>query len=107
MYIWLEVLILESTSKYLIIFSNVNVSWQYKLQSCVTLLTTEAEFLVATKAYNDMLFMKRFLYELIYQQKKYVLHCASQSDIHLSKNMSFHSKSNHIDVQYYYMFKSK
>ncbi|CAL8990447.1 unnamed protein product, partial [Prunus brigantina] len=66
------------------------VSWQSKLQKCVALSTTEAEFIAATEACKEMLWMKRFLQELGQEQHKYILHCDSQSAIHLSKNPSFH-----------------
>ncbi|CAL9011601.1 unnamed protein product, partial [Prunus brigantina] len=79
------------------------VSWQSKLQKCVALSTTEAEFIAATEACKEMLWMKRFLQELGQEQHKYTLHCDSQSAIHLSKNPSFHSRSKHIDVQYHWI----
>ena len=37
------------------------------------------------------------------KQESYVLHCDSQSAIHLSKNSSFHSISKHIDVRYHWI----
>ncbi|CAL9000335.1 unnamed protein product, partial [Prunus brigantina] len=79
------------------------VSWQSKLQKCVALSTTEAEFIAATEACKEMLWMKRFLQELGQEQHKYTLHCDSQSAIHLSKNPSFHSRSKHIDVRYHWI----
>ncbi|VVA10754.1 PREDICTED: Retrovirus-related Pol poly from [Prunus dulcis] len=93
----------KSTSGYLITFSRGAVSWQSKLQKCVALSTTEAEFIAATEACKEMLWMKRFLQELGQEQHKYILHCDSQSAIHLSKNPSFHSRSKHIDVRYHWI----
>lgn len=37
------------------------------------------------------------------KQERYVLHCNSQSAIHLTKNPSFHSRSKHIDVRYHWI----
>ena len=93
----------KSTSGYLITFSGGAVSWKSKLQKCVALSTTEAEFIAATEACKEILWMKKFLQELGHKQQKYVLHCDSQSAIHLSKNSSFHSKSKHIDVRYHWI----
>ncbi|KAH0972829.1 hypothetical protein GBA52_024985 [Prunus armeniaca] len=93
----------KSTSGYLITFSGGAVSWQSKLHKCVALSTTEAEFIAATEACKEMLWMKRFLQELGQEQHKYILHCDSQSAIHLSKNLSFHSRSKHIDVRYHWI----
>ena len=48
------------TTGYLFTFSGGAISWQSKLQKCVALSTTEAEYIVATKAGKDMLWLKRF-----------------------------------------------
>jgi len=44
-----------------------------------------------------------FLHELGRDQEKYILYCDSQSDIHLSKNSSSHSRSKHVDVCYHWI----
>uniref|UniRef100_A0A3Q7IFR1 Pectinesterase catalytic domain-containing protein n=1 Tax=Solanum lycopersicum TaxID=4081 RepID=A0A3Q7IFR1_SOLLC len=40
------------------------ISWQSKLQKCVALSTTEAEYIAATEAGKKMVWLKRFLQEL-------------------------------------------
>uniref|UniRef100_A0A3Q7FH72 Reverse transcriptase Ty1/copia-type domain-containing protein n=1 Tax=Solanum lycopersicum TaxID=4081 RepID=A0A3Q7FH72_SOLLC len=40
------------------------ISWQSKLKKCVALSTTEAEYITATKAVKEMIWLKRFLQEL-------------------------------------------
>uniref|UniRef100_A0A3Q7GWB6 Reverse transcriptase Ty1/copia-type domain-containing protein n=1 Tax=Solanum lycopersicum TaxID=4081 RepID=A0A3Q7GWB6_SOLLC len=45
------------------------VSWQSKLQKCVTLSTIEAEYIAATKAGKEMVWLKRFLQKLGLHQK--------------------------------------
>ena len=69
----------------------------------MALSTTEAEYIVATKASKELLWLKKFLQELGLNQERYILYCDSQSVIHLSKNSSFHSKSKHIDVRYHWI----
>ncbi|GLT26815.1 hypothetical protein SLA2020_018570 [Shorea laevis] len=54
----------KSISRYLFTFAGGAVSWQSKLQKCVALSTTEAEYIAATEAGKEMLWMKRFLQEL-------------------------------------------
>ena len=93
----------KSTSGYLMIFAGGAVSWQSRLQKCVALSTTEAEYIAATEASKELLWIKKFLQELGLTQERYILHCDSQSAIHLSKNSSFHSKSKHIDVRYHWI----
>ncbi|RDX57878.1 hypothetical protein CR513_62847, partial [Mucuna pruriens] len=73
----------KSTSGYLITFAGGAVSWQSKLQKCVTLSTAEAEYVAVTEASKEMLWMKNFLRELGHDQDDYVVNCDNQSTIHL------------------------
>uniref|UniRef100_A0A2N9IRB9 Integrase catalytic domain-containing protein n=1 Tax=Fagus sylvatica TaxID=28930 RepID=A0A2N9IRB9_FAGSY len=74
-----------------------------KLQKCVALSTTEAEYIAATEAGKEMLWMKRFLQDLGLKQDEYVVHCDSQSALDLSKNSTYHSRTKHIDVRYHWL----
>ena len=58
----------KSTSGYLITFAGGAVSWQSRLQKCVTLSTTEPEFIAATEACKKFLWIKKFLNELNFHQ---------------------------------------
>ena len=51
----------KSTSGFLFTFAGGAVSWQSKLQKCVALSITEAEYITATEAEKEMLWMKQFL----------------------------------------------
>ena len=82
-------------------WDNPTVSWQSKLQKCVALSTTEAEYIAATEAAKEMLWMKIFVQELGLMQDEYVVFCDSQSAMDLSKNTSYHSRTKHIDVRYH------
>ncbi|RVX19017.1 Retrovirus-related Pol polyprotein from transposon TNT 1-94 [Vitis vinifera] len=59
----------KSTSGYLITFSGGVVSWQSRLQKCVALSTTEAEYIAIIEASKELLWMKKFLQELGLQFK--------------------------------------
>lgn len=83
----------KSTSGYLITFSGGVVSWQSRLQECVALSTTEAEYIVAIEACKELLWMKKFVEELGLKQERYIVFCDNQSAIHLGKNSTFHSRS--------------
>jgi hypothetical protein len=93
----------KSTSGYLIKFAGGAVAWQSRLQKCVALSTTEAEFIAITEACKELLWLKKFLQELGFVQDKYVLFVDSQSVIHLGKNPTFHNRSKHIDVRYHWI----
>ena len=93
----------KSTSGFVVLFTGGVVSWQSKLQKCIALSMTEAEYVATTELCKEMLWMKKFLLELGIKQDEYVVYCDSQSAIHLSKNSSFHSKAKHIDVRYHWI----
>ncbi|CAJ2671557.1 unnamed protein product [Trifolium pratense] len=93
----------KSTSGYMIKFAGGVVAWQSRLQKCVALSTTKAEFIVITEACKELLWLKKFLQELGFVQDKYVLFVDSQSVIHLGKNPTFHNRSKHIDVRYHWI----
>jgi len=67
----------KSTSGFLITFAGGAVAWQSRLQKCVALSTTEAEFIAATEACKELLWMKRFLHELGFKQQRYIVFCDS------------------------------
>ncbi|KAL4016323.1 hypothetical protein IC575_023971 [Cucumis melo] len=91
----------KSTVGYFMTFIGGAASWQSRLQKCVALSTTEAEYIVATEACKEMLWMKRFIQKLGFKQQRYVIYCDNQSAIHLVKNATFHSRTKHIDVRYH------
>ncbi|XP_056697666.1 uncharacterized protein [Spinacia oleracea] len=75
----------KSTSGYVFTFLGGAISWQSKLQKCVALSTTEAEYIAAVEASKEMLWLKRFLQELglkqVIEEKRMKL-----KKIHTDKN---------------------
>ena len=63
------------------------------LQKIVTLSTIEVEYVAATKAGNEMIWLHGFLDELGKKQEMGILHSDSQSTIFIAKNSAFHSNS--------------
>jgi hypothetical protein len=93
----------KSTSSYIFTLAGGAISWQSKLQKCVALSTTEAEYISAVEAGKELLWLKRFLQELGFSQQEYIILCDSQSAIDLSKNSMYHSRTKHIDVRYHWL----
>jgi hypothetical protein len=93
----------RSTTWYVFTVGGKIVSWISKLQNVVALSTTKAEYVVATKASKEMIWLQRFMEELGKKQENSRLYCDSESTIHLAKNSTFHSKTNHIHLRYHFI----
>ncbi|KAE8697282.1 omega-6 fatty acid desaturase, endoplasmic reticulum isozyme 1 [Hibiscus syriacus] len=93
----------RSTTGYIYTLGGTAVSWVSQLQKIVALSTTKAEYVVVTEASKEMVWLQSFLEELDKKQENNVLYCDSQSVIHLAKNLSFHSKTKHIQLRYHFI----
>lgn len=93
----------KSTTGYVYTLAGGAVSWMSKLQRVVALSTTEAEYMAATQACKESIWIQRLLEELGHKQEKIVLFCDSQSALYIAKNPAFHSRTKHIRVQYHFV----
>ncbi|KAL0537750.1 hypothetical protein IC582_026735 [Cucumis melo] len=84
------------------LYGNV-VSWKVNLQPVVALSTTESEYISLGEAVKEAVWLKRIVGELLSQELIPIIHCDSQSAIHLAKNPSHHERSKHIDVKFHYI----
>lgn len=65
--------------------------------------TIEAEYVAATKAIKEVIWLQRLMKELGKVQEDSRLWSDSQSAIHLAKNLTFHSRTKHIQLRYYFL----
>ena len=93
----------RSTSEYVFNLFGGVVSWMSKKQSIVALSTTEAEYMVATHASKEVVWLQRLCSSMGLVQGAIRIDCDSQSAIFLAKNLAYHSKTKHIDVQYHFV----
>ena len=75
----------------------------FKSTKDCSLSTTEAEYVAATEAGKEMIWLHGFLDELGKKQEMGILYSDSQSAIFLAKNSAFHSKSKHIQTKYHFI----
>ena len=68
----------------------------------MALSTMEAEYMAATQACKEAVWVKRLLEELGHKQERITLFCDSQSVLHIAKNPAFYSRTKHIGVQYHF-----
>jgi hypothetical protein len=93
----------KSTTGYVFTLARGAVSWLSKLQTVVALSTTEAEYMAATQACKEAIWIQRLMEELGHMQQKIVVYCDSQSALHIARNPAFHSRTKHIGVQYHFV----
>ncbi|KAH9699234.1 Integrase catalytic domain-containing protein [Citrus sinensis] len=93
----------KSTTGYVFTLAGAAVSWVSKLQTVVALSTTEAEYMAATQACKETIWIQRLFEELGHKQQKIPVFCDSQSALHIARNPAFHSRTKHIGVQYHFV----
>eukprot|EP00253_Pinus_taeda_P022370 PITA_22370 len=93
----------RSTSGYVFNLFGGAVSWMSKKKSIVALSTTEAEYMAATHARKEEIWLQRLCSSMGLVQGAIRIDCDGQSAIFLEKNPAYHSKTKHIDVQYHFV----
>ena len=67
-------------------------------QAVVALSTTEAEYMEATHASKEAVWLQRLCSSIGFVQIVVKIGCDSSSEIFLAKNPTYYSKTKHIDV---------
>ena len=93
----------KSTSGYEFTLAGGAVSWCSRLQKVVALSTTKTEYISATGASKEAIWLAHLCSEFGLLEKAPVLSCDSQSAICLAKNAMFHACTRHIDVRYHFI----
>lgn len=80
------------------------ISWASKKQSLVAFSRAEAEYVAATAATCQVVWMRRMLRSLCQEKAKgTMIFCDNSSAIALSKNFLFHKRAKHIDTKFHYI----
>lgn len=94
----------KSTTGVLFFFGESLISWQSQKQKVVALSSCEAEYIAATTAACQGIWLARLLSDLTNEQPGSVLlKVDNKSAISLSKNPVFHDRSKHIDTRYHFI----
>ncbi|GJS64539.1 retrovirus-related pol polyprotein from transposon TNT 1-94 [Tanacetum coccineum] len=93
----------KSTTGYVFTVGGIAVRWMSRIQKCVAMSTTEAEYMAITEADKELVWLKNFLKELDRAQTECRLFCDNQSAINLAKNLMFHGGMKHIKIRYHYI----
>jgi hypothetical protein len=94
----------KSVCGYVFFLGNGAVSWNSKLLPTPALSATEAEYMTATHAAKESLWLRQLLDQLGFtQQQATVLRSDNQGAIALTKNPAHHQRTKHIDIKHHFI----
>ena len=80
------------------------MSWRSKLQTIVTLSSTEAEYVGATPTVQEILWLRDLLRELdIADDSPSVLNMDNHGAVYLTRGAGDSNKTKHIDIRYHFI----
>lgn len=91
----------RSTSGMVSINSCAAITWWSRLQHSVAISSTEAEYVAASEAANELVWLKLLFKELIEYDGTPSMYVDNQSAIKLAQNPQHHRRSKHIDVRFH------
>jgi hypothetical protein len=97
-----DVLSRHSTSGVVCMHMGGPVSWSSQRQKSIALSTTEAEFVAASEATKEVIWLSRLLNEITSITTP-LLFVDNMSAIKLIKNPVFHKRSKHIEVRHFFV----
>jgi hypothetical protein len=95
---------MKSTSGYCFSFGSGIFSWCSKKQEVIAQSTAEAEYVAATAAANQVLWLRKILADLDMEQREATkVNVDNQAAIAISNNPIFHGKTKHFKLKYYFL----
>ena len=96
----------KSTSGYLFCLGTKPISWSSKKQKTVALSSAEAEYIAATDAACESVWLRRILSDMQQSEEMpTIIYCDNMSAIAMTKNMVFHSRTKHIELRHHFIRK--
>lgn len=89
----------KSTTGMVILLNSTPVVWKTQKQATVATSTCEAEFIAASTAVKETIWVSNILKELGIELKPVTLFIDNQGTIKLINNSGVHSKTKHLDIQ--------
>ncbi|KMS94630.1 hypothetical protein BVRB_016830 [Beta vulgaris subsp. vulgaris] len=82
---------------------NGSIYWMSKRQSCVSLSTTEAEYISASAACKELIWCRRLLNDIGLRQSSTLMFDDNQATIALAVSESVTRRCKHIDLRHHYI----
>ena len=81
-----------------------SISWSSKKQATVALSSSEAEYISATSAACEAVWLRRILQDLRQDtEDPTTIHCDNMSAIAMTRNPVFHSRTKHIEIRHHFI----
>nr|GEV97200.1 putative ribonuclease H-like domain-containing protein [Tanacetum cinerariifolium] len=79
------------------------ISWQYKKETIVATLTTEAEYVVAASCCGQVLWIQNQMLDYGFNFMNRKIYIDNESTICIVKNPVFHYKTKHIEIRHHFI----
>lgn len=89
-----------SNTGYIFMMNGGPVTWASRKQNTVALSTTESEYMAASEAAKEILWLRQLLIDIGEPQLMVTLCVDNQSTIKLIHNPIYHKRTKHIDIRY-------
>ena len=94
----------HAISGYVFLLDGAAISWASRKQEIITLSTAEAEYVAATHAAKECIWLKR-LAEPLFGSARHctTLYCDNQAALRLATDDNYHARTKHIDIRYHFI----
>ena len=94
----------KSTSGYVFCLGSNVIAWSSKKQKTIALSSAEAEYIAATDATCEAVWLRRILSDMEHiEEGPTVIYCDNMSAIAMSKNPVFHGRTKHIELRHHFI----
>ena len=94
----------HAISGYAFLIDGGAISWMSHKQELVTLSTAEAEYVAATHAAKECIWLRRLIRELFPSLiSQTTLHCDNQAALTLAVDDNYHTRTKHINIRYHFI----
>jgi transposase InsO family protein len=94
----------HAISGFAFLIDGAAVSWTSKKQELVTLSTAESEYVAATHAAKECIWLRRLIKPLFGPAlTPTTLHCDNQAALHLATEDNYHARTKHIDIRFHFI----
>ena len=93
---------LKSITRYVFMMAGGAITWFSKKQSITAMSTTEAEYIALSEVAHKVHWLRNLFFKLGFAQSlPTTIRGNNDGSIAMTKNLQFHKRSKHIDLQYH------